>query len=77
MHDIGLEERLLQLMKDMLEECRVVNDWRNALIIPILKKDDLSICDNWRDISLLDVVGKVFARIVRLQQIAEDSLLDS
>ena len=36
-------------------------------------------CDNWRGISLLDVVGKVFARIIqnRLQAIAEDILPES
>ena len=30
---------------------------------------DLSCCDNWRSISLLDVMGKVFARVLndRLQ----------
>ena len=33
-------------------------------------------CDNWRGISLLEVVGKVVARIVqnRLQQLAEQVL---
>ena len=42
------------------------------------KKGNLQSCDNWRGISLLDVVGKVFARIVqeRLQVIAEGLLPD-
>ena len=36
-------------------------------------------CDNWRGISLLDVVGKVFARIIqeRLQVVAERLLPES
>ena len=40
---------------------------------------DLRCCDNWRGIFLLDVVGKVLARIVkeRLQVIAERILPDS
>ena len=55
-----LEERLLQLMTGTWEEDEVVDDWRDAIIVPIPKKGDLTLCDNWRGISLLDVVGKVF-----------------
>ena len=42
-------------------------------------KGDLSSCDNWRGISLLDVVGKVVARVlqVRLQKLAEEELPES
>ena len=38
------------------------------------KKGNLSSCVNWRGISLLDVVGKVFAKIIqqRLQAIVEE-----
>ena len=44
----------------------MVSAWRDAVIVPILKKgDDLRCCDNWRGISLLDVVGKVMARILK------------
>ena len=60
-------------------ECGVVHgDWRDADIVPIPKKGDLSSCDNWRGISLLDV-GKLFARLLndRLQSLAEDVLPDS
>ena len=36
-------------------------------------------CDNWRGIALLDVVGKVVARVLqeRLQKLAEDELPES
>ena len=56
-----------------------VSDWRNAEIVLIPKKGDLRSCDNWRGISLLDVVGKVLARVLqgRLQAVAEDVLPDS
>ena len=49
------------------------------MLVPIPKKGDLSNCDNWRDISLVDVVGKVIARILqdRLQQLAEEELPES
>jgi hypothetical protein len=35
-----------------------------AVLVAIPKKGDLSVCDNWRGISLLDVFGKMFARII-------------
>ena len=60
-------------------EQRVPQDWRDALLVPIPKKRDLTVCDNWRGISLLDVVGKVFTKIIqsRLQSVAEEVLPDS
>ena len=71
--------KLLQLIGDVWAECRVPADWRDAVLIPIPKKGDLSECDNWRGISLLDVVGKVVARIIqgRLQVLAEEVLPES
>ena len=45
----------------------------------IPKKGNLKVCDNWRGISLLDVVGKVLGTVIqyRLKLIAEDVLPDS
>ena len=76
---VELRERVLQVMQDMWGRGGVVSDWKDAVIVPIPKKGDLMNCDNWRGISLLDVVGKVFARIIqnRLQAIAEDILPES
>ena len=39
-------------------------EWANAILVPIPKKGNLSNCDNWRSIALLDVVGKVVASIL-------------
>lgn len=66
-------------MHDIWIEGKVVADWKDALIVPIPKKGDLQQCDNWRGISLLDVAGKVFARLIqeRLSSIAERLLPDS
>ena len=57
----------------------VVSDWRDAVIVPIPKKGNLRLCDNWRGISLLDVAGKLFASIIqtRMQSSAEEVLPDS
>ena len=40
--------------------------WRDALVVPAVpKKGDLTMCDNWRGISLLDVPRKLLGRIVQ------------
>ena len=60
-----LLDRLLELMQAIWKEGEVVADWKNAEVVPIPKKGDLQSCENWHGISLLDVVGKVFARVIR------------
>ena len=37
----------------------------DALIVPVPKKGNLQSCDNWRGISLLDVVGKSLQGLFR------------
>ena len=39
-------------------------------MVPLFKKGDKSICDNWRGISLLSVVGKVFTHIILRRLVA-------
>ena len=70
---------LLNVMVAVWHSGDVVNDWRDAEIVPVPKKGNLRLCDNWRGISLLDIVGKLFARVIqdRVQMIAEDVLPDS
>ena len=55
---------LMELVHDVWRKCRVPGNWRDAILVPIPKKGDFSSCDNWRGISLLDVVGKVVAKVV-------------
>ena len=55
-------------------EGEVPQDMRDAKIVTLFKnKGDRSDCNNYRGISLLSVVGKVFARVVlaRLQILAD------
>ena len=77
--DSDIIRRLLKLTHAVWKEKRVPKDWADAILIPIPKKGDLSVCDNWRGISLLDGVGKVIARVLqdRLQQLAEEELPES
>ena len=43
----------------------VSEDWRSAVIVPLYKgKREGSECKNYRGISLLSVVGKIYARIL-------------
>ena len=74
-----VQDKILELLCEVWEEGTVVGDWKDAEIVPIPKKGDLKHCDNWRGISLLDVVGKVFARILqeRLQVVSEKVLPES
>ena len=70
---LGLQHRLLVLMRKKWTSGSVVKDWKDAEIVPIPKKGDLKHCNIWRGISLLDVVGKLFGRMLqnKLQLIAE------
>ena len=58
-----LTQRLLCLMTEIWHAGEVVKDWMDAEIVPIPKKGDLRYCDNWRGISLLDVIGKLLGRM--------------
>ena len=54
---------LLVLFQRVWREGWVFAAWRDALVIPVPKKGDLTVCDNWRGISLLDVAGKLLGWI--------------
>ena len=47
-----LWNRSLELIQDMWERDKAVEDWKNAVVV---QKGDLKVCDG---ISLLDVVGR-------------------
>jgi len=74
-----LHRVLLGLFRRVWREGCVFGEWRDALVVPVPKRGDLNVCDNWRGISLLDVAGKLLGRILqeRLQLIAENVLPDS
>ena len=44
---VELQNRLLKIMEDMWKEGVVVRDWKDAEIVPIPKKGDLKLCNNW------------------------------
>ena len=70
----SLLEPLHNLILKCLEEGEAPKDMRNANIITLYKnKGDFSDCNNYRGISILSIVGKLFARIIlrRLQVLEE------
>ena len=52
----SLLDQLVELFQTVWKEGSVPQEWKDALVVPILKKGDFSQCDNWRGISLLDAV---------------------
>ena len=55
-----------------------VDDWKRARVIPIYKAEDKRKCENYRPISIMPVVSKVFERAVFNQvyrYLCENSLL--
>ena len=55
---------------------RVPTDWGKAVVCPIYKKGDKTVCGNYRGISLLSHTGKICERILenRLRNIEEQHL---
>ena len=74
-----LHRRIHALLLKIWLASDVPSDWHDAQIVPIHKKGDLRSCDNRRGIRLLDVVGKIFARIIqdRLEPLAAEVLPES
>ena len=67
-----LLQHLYELLCQCQEEGEVPQDMRDCNIITLCKnKGDRGDCNNYRGISLLSIVGKVFARVVlnRLQKL--------
>ena len=65
--DIGIDI-MHTLCNKIWQEERFPEDWRRSVIIPIFKKKDKLVCDNYRGISLLCHAEKLMASIL-LQRI--------
>jgi hypothetical protein len=57
-------EILYPLFLDIWNEERFPKDWKEGIIVKIPKKGDYRNCNNWRGITLLVVISKVFTRII-------------
>jgi hypothetical protein len=66
-----LKDELHKLMKQIWEEESIPLAWKTGLICRIHKKGYKSDCNNYRGISLLNIIYKI---VTRIMQIAEDKL---
>ncbi|CAH8550340.1 unnamed protein product [Schistosoma guineensis] len=63
--DIEVTTNLFYLLfKKIWDEEQVPKDWKEGHLVKILKKGDLSKCENYRGITLLSIPGKVFNRVL-------------
>ena len=62
------QKSILKPLKLILENClrnRLFPDqWKKANVVPIHKKGDKQLIENYRPVSLLPIFGKVFERLV-------------
>ena len=56
---------LVAVFDNIWQTCEIPPEWRRSIIVPLYKgKGDRRECGNYRDISLLSVPGKIFARVL-------------
>ena len=56
---------VLELINQFWDGPPIPQDWIDAILVSIFKgKGSKSVCDNYRGITLLEVVGKVLARLL-------------
>jgi len=58
-------EKLWKFFRRVWDEVEVPKDWESGVVMPLFKKGDRMDLDNYRGITLMDVVGKVFSGILR------------
>ena len=77
--NVFVDNLFVELLVAVWDSEVVPVDLLNAQLVPIPKKGNLAECDNWRGITVLDVLGKVVARIIqsRLSHSMDSVLPDS
>lgn len=60
-----LTQKLYDIITEIWQEERMPNNWNKALILPIYKKGDRTICNNYRGIALLDTVYKIASTLIK------------
>jgi sorting nexin-29 len=69
-----MNSRIYRLVANIWTKEKMPNEWNLALICLIYKKGEESDCNNYRGISLLNIVYKIIAAVInkRLNQYAEE-----
>ena len=55
---------LLPLFEDIWQKEKFPKEWKEGIIIKVAKKGDLSQCRNWRAVTLLVVISKIFSKVI-------------
>jgi hypothetical protein len=61
---VPLAQPLSELLNFSMSLCKFPTAWKNAQVVPIFKKGDPSLCTNYRPISLLPCLSKVFEKLL-------------
>ena len=59
-----MKVRLCYLFNAVFDSQDIPQDWQNGLIVPLFKDGDREVATNYRGITLLSIVGKLFASII-------------
>ena len=72
----GFINVLLPILNKALLDGEIPTEWKTQLIIPIPKKGNLSLCDNYRGIALMSIVAKIFNKLLlfRLREVLDSKL---
>ena len=75
----SLIDWLWELLLEGWKSGKVPEDWKTAKLVPLHKKRDRKICDNYQGISLLSVPSKVMSLVLleQLESIIEPQLMEA
>ena len=59
-----IDKCLLLIFKECLEMCKIPHYWRKGVVTLLFKKGDRALPQNYRPITLLPVIGKIFTRLL-------------
>jgi len=55
---------LLPLFQDIWQIETFPKEWKEGIIVKVPKKGGLSQCRNWRGVTLLEVISKIFNKVL-------------
>jgi len=59
-----LADILLPLFQDIWQTETFPKEWKEGIIVKVPKEGDLSQCRNWRGVTLLAVISKIFNKVI-------------
>jgi hypothetical protein len=57
-------DSLLPLFQDIWQTETFPKEWKEGITLKVPKKGDLSQCRNWRGVTLLAVISKIFNKVI-------------